>query len=91
MVLCGVGAARDVVYLFPTIVLTTLATGINSGGQIVGAGASNGLLYSGGIFTTIDYLGTNDSAAVDGISNSGQIVLDFLGTDGSRRRCHETW
>jgi probable HAF family extracellular repeat protein len=60
--------------------VSTLATGINAAGDIVGAyddasGVSHGFLLSGGVYTTIDYPGAAYTS-VTGINDVGQIVGD---------------
>ena len=65
----------------PTSSTSTIAYGVNAGGQVVGsytnASGMHGFLLSGGIFSDIDYPGAAASF-VNGINDAGQIVGRYL-------------
>ena len=78
-------AAWDFVTLQDPGAVSTVASGINDYGQIVGSyvdgsGNTNGFGYSGGSYTTIDVPSAAATTA-SGISNSGQITGSYI--DGS--------
>jgi hypothetical protein len=78
-------AAWDFVTLQDPGAVSTVASGINNSGQIVGnyvdgSGNTNGFGYSGGSYTTIDVPAAAATTA-SGISNNGQITGSY--TDGS--------
>ena len=84
--LCGlmalgvlVGGAREAKaqYIFTTLDFG-VALGINDSGQIVGASALGGFLYSAGTYTPVL---VPPSAIPWGINNSGQLVGFYYGTD----------
>lgn len=80
-------AAQDFVTLQDTTAgaVTTVATGINNAGQIVGyyvdaSAVTHGFGYSGGSYTTID-VPSSSATTASGISNGGQVTGSY--TDGS--------
>jgi probable HAF family extracellular repeat protein len=85
-------AAQNVSYTFTTIdvpgSISTVTTGINDRGQIVGrfrdaAGGPHGLLIDGATLTTIDVPGIPETTEANAINNSGQIVGIFRDATGA--------
>ena len=79
-------AAQDASYTFTTIdvpgSISTVTTGINDRGQIVGrfrdaAGGPHGLLIDGAKLTIIDVPGIRETTEANAINNLGQIVGIF--------------
>jgi probable HAF family extracellular repeat protein len=84
-------AAQDASYTFTTIdvpgSISTVTTGINDRGQIVGrfrdgTGQTHGLLIDGATLTTIDVPGIPETTEANAINNSGQIVGIFRDARG---------
>jgi probable HAF family extracellular repeat protein len=72
----------------PGAIGSTLVTGINASGQIVGSygdagGNGHGFLLENGRYTTLDVPGSDYTAAM-GINDSGQIVGYYIATTNSR-------
>jgi probable HAF family extracellular repeat protein len=84
-------AAQDTSYTFTTIdvpgSISTVATGINNRGQIMGrfrdpAGGPDGLLIDGTTLTIIDVLGITETTEANRINDRGQIVGVFRDAAG---------
>jgi probable HAF family extracellular repeat protein len=79
-------AAWDFVTLQDPGAVSTVASGVNDSGQIVGYFVdsslnTNGFGYSGGSYTTIDVPGAAATTA-SGISNSGEIIGSYTDSSG---------